>query len=357
MIQTEFNPNEPGVPNGNYFALPWSVEEADIVLLSVPWDVTASYRPGTHRGPKAMVDASVQIDLFDPLVPNAWDIRIGTLPALRGVEKKNKVVRKAAETVFGAWERGEKGGNATEVVNRACEELNNLVYKTAKEQLMQGKRVGVVGGEHSVPLGLIRALCDQYESFGILHIDAHADLRCAYEGFTYSHASIMYNAIRLPQVHTLVQAGVRDYCQEEAGLMAASTSIHCFTDQALRQALFMGDSWRQLCNCMIDKLPDHVYISFDIDGLTPDLCPHTGTPVPGGLSFREADYLLHTLAVSGKKVIGFDLCEVAPEEDGKNEWDANVGARLLYKLCCYSHLNQTVHLNLADTGKVSTFAP
>jgi len=91
---------------------------------------------------------------------------------------------------------------------------------------------------------------------------------------------------------------------------------------------------------ILEKLPYHVYISFDIDGLTPDLCPNTGTPVPGGLTFREADYLLHTLTTSGKKIIGFDLCEVAPSRDKNNEWDANVGARLLYKLCCYSYLSR-----------------
>ena len=338
---TTFNPNELGIPNGNYFGLPYSVEEADIVLLSVPWDVTTSYRPGSHKGPKAMVDASLQIDLFDPLVPNAWEIRIGTLPAIKGVAKKNREVRKAAQEVITALERGEEAAACAEallVVNDACAALNQTVYQTSRTILQKGKLVGVVGGDHSVPLGLIKALAERCESFGILHIDAHADLRDAYEGFTSSHASIMYNALQLPQVNGLVQVGIRDYCMDEDQLIRSRGDISCFTDEMVRRALFEGGTWRQLCQQVVEKVPDHVYISFDIDGLSPDLCPHTGTPVPGGLSFREADYLLHTLAVSKKKIIGFDLCEVAPGKD--DEWDANVGARMLYKLCGYIHMNQ-----------------
>jgi len=341
MRDVEFNPNSIGIPNGNFFGLPYTVKEADIVLLSVPWDVTTSYRPGTHKGPKAITDASLQIDLFDPLVPNAWEIPIGTLPALQGVGKKNMTVRKVAEEVIDALEQGRDPASyaqALDIVNDACATLHQTVYQTTLAQLAKGKLVGIVGGEHSVPLGLLRALSERYRSFGILHIDAHADLRCAYEGFIYSHASIMYHAIGLPQVRSLVQAGIRDFCQDEAQLIQSKEHIHCFTDEYLRRSIFEGATWRQLCQEIVEKLPDHVYISFDIDGLSPDLCPHTGTPVPGGLSFREADYLLHTLAVSGKKIIGFDLCEVAPEKG--DEWDANVGARMLYKLCCYSHLNQ-----------------
>lgn len=336
-----FNPNNIAIPNGNYFALPYTAEEAEIVLLSVPWDVTTSYRAGTHKGPKAMIEASAQMDLFDPLVPKAWEVRIGTLPSLRGIDKQNKSIRKAAQQVITALEQEQESASYTgelSLVNEACLALNQTVYRTCRSQLQKGRLVGIVGGEHSVPLGLIQALQEQYKSFGILHIDAHADLRCAYEGFSFSHASVMYNAIQLLGI-SLTQVGIRDYCQEEADIIAASEQIHCFADHELRRRLFEGDPWSRLCRLIIDTLPDKVYISFDIDGLSPDCCPNTGTPVPGGLSFREADYLLHSLALSGRKIIGFDLCEVAPAKD--NEWDANVGARMLYKLCCYTHLSNT----------------
>lgn len=341
MNNPPFNPNNAGIPNGNYFALPYSIEEAEVVLLSVPWDATVSYRAGTHRGPKAMIEASAQIDLYDSVVPKAWEVRIGTLPAIRGLAGKNRTARKAAEEVIAVWERGEEPNPynpSLSLVNEACGWLHQNVCRATREYLEKGKIVGIVGGEHSVPLGTIEALCDYYPSFGILHIDAHADLRRAYEGFRYSHASIMYHALTFSQVNSLVQVGVRDYCQDEASLIKTNNKIHCFTDEYLHRNLFEGETWKQLCMQVIEKLPPQVYISFDIDGLSPDLCPNTGTPVPGGLSFREADFLLYTLATSGKRIIGFDLCEVAPAHN--NEWDANVGARILYKLCCYSHLSQ-----------------
>ena len=338
-----FNPNTVKVPNGNYFALPYTTEEADIVLLSVPWDVTTSYLPGTHQGPRAMIEASVQIDLFDPLVPHAWEIPIGTLPFIDGMDALNSGARKEAEEVIAAYERGVESASCSsslQLINNACTEMNRSVYRATIEQIEKGKLVGIVGGEHSVPLGAIEALAQYYPSFGILQIDAHADLRCAYEGFLYSHASIMYNAIALPQIDSLVQVAIRDYCQDEAQIIHSRENIHCFTDEYLRRNLFEGVTWKELCTQIVEKLPNQVYISFDIDGLSPDLCPNTGTPVPGGLTFREADYLLYTLATSGKRIIGFDLCEVAPA--AHNEWDANAGARVLYKLCCYSHLNRCV---------------
>lgn len=98
----------------------------------------------------------------------------------------------------------------------------------------------------------------------------------------------------------------------------------------IRRQQFEGITWRKQCDAIIARLPEAVHISFDIDGLDPTLCPNTGTPVPGGLSFEEATYLLTRVAASGRRIIGFDLVEVSP---GKDEWDANVGARLLWHLC------------------------
>ena len=217
-------------------------------------------------------------------------------------------------------------------INEASAELNDYVYGEAKRWLDAGKKVGVVGGDHSVPLGLIRAVAGRYPGVGILHVDAHADLREAYEGFTYSHASIMYNALHeAPGVGALVQVGIRDFCDEELEVARADERVVQFTDYELAAAQFEGETWRTVCDRIVAALPRQVYVSFDIDGLSPDNCPHTGTPVPGGLSFREAVYLLAAVVESGREIVGFDLCEVGPSRDG--EWDANVGARVLYKLC------------------------
>ena len=338
---TNFNPNEPGIANGNYFALPNSLEESDIAIISVPWDVTTSYRPGTHKGPESIIEASVQVDLFDPLVPDAWETKIGTVPVNIQILKDNKKYRKIAQSVIAELEKGTDYAELTPLldkVNKASESLNKEVFTSCKEQINSGRITGVVGGDHSVPLGNMKAVSGLCEEFGILHIDAHADLRVAYEGFTYSHASIMYNALsEIPQISQLTQVAVRDFCQQEADIINTDPRIRCFTDTELKRNQFEGKTWKKQCEDIIASLPANVYISFDIDGLSPELCPGTGTPVPGGIGFREIDYLLHMLAISNKKIIGFDLCEVSPGID--SDWDANVGARILYKLCLYTRLN------------------
>ncbi|MFA5453387.1 MAG: agmatinase family protein [Candidatus Methanomethylophilaceae archaeon] len=338
-----FDPNLPGVPNGRYFALPFSREEAEIVLISVPWDVTTSYRDGTRMGPEAIIDASAQIDLFNTRVDEAWNIPIATLEEHEELPILNRTARNLAQKIIQSWEDGidprENGlGEVMDEVNSACARMNRIVYLQCSEQLRAGKLVGLVGGEHSVPFGHLQALGEHYGSFGILHIDAHADLREAYEGFTFSHASIMYNALKsIPAVTALTQVGVRDYCREEHLIIRSDPRIAFFPDESLNEDLYEGLTWREQCHRIMESLPEQVYISLDIDGLSPDLCPHTGTPVPGGLSFQQVDYLLYLLASSPVKIIGFDVCEVAPGEN--DPWDAIVGARILHKICCYSYLN------------------
>ncbi|MBA3542392.1 MAG: arginase family protein, partial [Deltaproteobacteria bacterium] len=193
--------------------------------------------------------------------------------------------------------------------------------------------VGVVGGDHSVPFGAIRQLAAEHGEIGILHIDAHADLRHAYEGFEWSHASIMRNVMdRVPQVTQLVQVGIRDVSRGEMEFATASAGrITVHFDQQLAERKHEGESWSAIMNSIVDSLPPKIWVSFDIDGLDPSLCPSTGTPVPGGLLFHEAAALLKR-AAQRCQIVGFDLNEVAPGPEG-DEWNGNVGARLLYKLC------------------------
>ena len=279
----------------------------------------------------------MQVDLYDIHYPGGWERGIGTLEMDDTFQPRSARLRQEALRVMSHLEGG--GSPESELmqrrlrrINEASAELNDYVYGEAKRWLDAGKKVGVVGGDHSVPLGLIRAVAGRYPGVGILHVDAHADLREAYEGFTYSHASIMYNALHeAPGVGALVQVGIRDFCDEELEVARADERVVQFTDYELAAAQFEGETWRTVCDRIVAALPRQVYVSFDIDGLSPDNCPHTGTPVPGGLSFREAVYLLAAVVESGREIVGFDLCEVGPSRDG--EWDANVGARVLYKLC------------------------
>lgn len=334
MSQLPFDPNGVGIANGNYFGFPYTTEEADLVLLSTPWDVTTSYGGGTANGPKAIIEASTQLDFFDFDYPNPLRYKIATDTFPNEIEEKSIKLRKKAKKIIAALEEGnpidEKLEANYEKVNQGSNWLNNHVYENALRHLKLGKVVGMVGGDHSTPYGLIKAL-SEINTIGILQIDAHADLRKAYEGFEHSHASIMYNALELPGVLRLVQVGIRDICEEEINFAEESPKVEMFNDFQLNYERFEGKQWARQCEEIIQGLPQNVYISFDIDGLKPFLAPNTGTPVAGGLEFLQATYLLKKVVDSGRKIVGFDLNEVSPEENG--EWNANVGARMLYKLC------------------------
>ncbi len=200
----------------------------------------------------------------------------------------------------------------------------------------------MLGGEHSTPLGLIEAIDSQNKPFGILQIDAHADLRNAYEGFQQSHASIMYNVVQnCKNLHKLVQVGIRDVAQSEIDLIEESTKITTFFDWKIKQELYEGKSWKSIVDTIIAELPQRVYISFDIDGLKPYLCPNTGTPVAGGFELEEINYLFFSLIHAGKEIIGFDLNEVGT--DSTSDWDANVGARALWNLVCVTEKSRRIH--------------
>lgn len=330
-IIKNFDPNNPGVAN-NIFGLPFEQDTANIIIIPVTWDVTVSYTAGTSEGPEAILNASPQIDYYLPDNPDGWKKGIYMLPFRPEWRKINHDLRPLAKKYIQALEQGEDLKFYTkdlQKINAACEKLHQQVKDQALEIITQRKTVGVLGGEHSVPLGLMQALAVKGE-YGILQIDAHADLRKSYEGFTYSHASIMYNALQIPQVKKLVQVGIRDICEAEVNFANADSRVEIYFDQKIKEQQFYGKQWAEICEEMIADLPQRVYISFDIDGLQPWLCPNTGTPVPGGLNFSEAVFLLKMIKKSGRSIIGFDLCEVAP---GQDDWNANVGARVLYQLC------------------------
>lgn len=333
-----FDPSAPGAAGSNIYGLPFTIEESEVVIIPVPWEVTVSYKAGTADGPAAVFDASFQVDLFDPDVKDAWKAGLAMEEISTGWKKKSDSLRKKAVSYIKLLEKGENfSANSSmkkikEEIDRNALELKNWLKKKALDYFSKNKLVAVLGGDHSTPLGLIEAFSEKYRDFGILHIDAHFDLRKAYEGFEYSHASIMYNALKIPQVKKLVSVGIRDYCEEEielAGMQKRRVIPFLYGD--IQRRKFEGKSWKVICLDIIKELPQNVYISFDIDGLDPKLCPNTGTPVPGGLEYEEAVFLIHLLVKSGKKIIGFDLNEVCPSKN--NDWDANVGARLLYRLC------------------------
>jgi agmatinase len=329
-----YDPNDVGRINGNLFGLPFDYESAQIIILGVPWEVTVSYNPGTAAAPQRILDASPQLDLYDFDRPDGWRRGIYMVPIDADLRAKNNYYRQQATLIIDRLEQGKSLANEPDLtpvlveIDRAGADLNRWLFDRCASALAAGKKVGVIGGDHSVPLGYMQALAAHHPDFGILHIDAHSDLRDAYEGFEFSHASIMFNALKIPQISKLIQVGIRDVSQVEIEFIAKSHGrAIAYYDSLIKQQMYSGTTWISICRDAIANLPQKVYISFDVDGLDPKLCPQTGTPVPGGLELEQAFCLCREVIRSGREIIGFDLCEV-----GDAEWDGNVGARIVYKL-------------------------
>jgi agmatinase len=335
---SDFDPNSVGNPNNGIFGLPFTEENAKLVILPVPWEVSVSYKAGTARAAEHICKASLQVDLIDNDVQDGWKQGIFMRDIDKNILLKSDYLRKEAELYINYITEGEVVEESkfmckvAREINEGSEFLNQWVYEQTKELLNAGKLVGLLGGDHSSPLGFYKAIAEKHGTFGILQIDAHCDLREAYENFKYSHASIMYNALaEIPELTKLVQIGTRDYSLSELEYIKNSNNrVVTYFDRNIKEREYEGETWQLITDDIISQLPQKVYLSFDIDGLDPKLCPNTGTPVQGGFETQQVYYLLRKILQSGRQLIGFDLNEVGVST---NEWDENVGARILFKLC------------------------
>ncbi len=346
METKKFDPTTTISSEFGIFGIPLTEAESKLVLLPVPWEVTTSYGRGASNGPRIIREASSQIDLFDFETKNTYEAGYFMKEISADWMKENLKYKELAQKVISL--RTEQSEDFAQInklvaeVNAASARLTSWVYEETKNILAAGKLFGLVGGDHSTPLGAIKAICEKHavngrSEVGILHLDAHSDTRKSYQGFEQSHASIMNNVMHLPLApKKLVQVGIRDFCEEEYNFVTTHPDIKTFFDVGLKQRLMKGESWASVASDIIQELPKKVYISFDIDGLDPRYCPSTGTPVIGGLSTDEVFFLFNLLAQSGRQIVGFDLNEVSTGEAQDSEWDGNVGARMLYKLCNWS---------------------
>ncbi len=329
----DFDPSGVGNITNNIFGLPFEVSESKLVFIPVPWDVTVTNSAGTSKGPLNIFQNSFQIDLYDPLVPNAWKQGMAMERIDPVTSTRNDEVRKKAERVIRYLESGASIEDNNQIqhliehVNQTCESLMLDIEKKCLQYIENDQIPFIVGGDHSVSLGLIRALARK-ESFGILQIDAHADMRIAYQGFEYSHASIMHHALNTEDVSQIVQVGIRELCSEEVQVISRNhKTVKTFFDHDLHQRMYEGEVWSDICHDIIDMLPDNIYVTFDVDGMEPAWCPGTGTPVPGGLSYNHVMHLLATAFNAGKRFIGADLVETGP-----TQLDGIISTRILYRL-------------------------
>ncbi len=235
------------------------------------------------------------MDLFDPDVKDGWKSGFYMKPIDRKVLLKSDYLRKEAELYIDYISKGDDVlankfmCKSLKEINEGSIVLNGWVYDQTKALLQKGKLVGLIGGDHSTPLGFLKAIAEQEGYFAILQIDAHCDLRVFYEDFKYSHASIMHNALsEIPQLKKLVQVGVRDYSEDENQYVLNNPDrITTYFDKDIKERQFEGATWKTIVDEIVETLPEKVYISFDVDGLDPKLCPNTGTPVAGGFEAEQ----------------------------------------------------------------------
>lgn len=352
--RTIIDPNAKATSADGIYGLPFKESEAKVVFLPIPWDVTTSYQAGTSKGPGAILQASEQIDFFDLDYVDAYQAGLFMKKESVKIKKLNTEGRALAKKIIDADDetmaKSKTLQAALKKVNELCNALNNEVYTQTKAHLDNNQISVVVGGDHATPFGAIQAYSEKYPGMGVLHFDAHSDTRIAYMGFENSHASIMHNVMeKLPQVGKLVQVGIRDFCEQEFEYTRDNKKIDIYFDQILSQRKLNGESFMKIAREIVAKLPKQVYISFDIDGLDPRFCPNTGTPVPGGLDYPEVIYIINEVVRSGRQLVGFDLVEVAPSPKNADEWDANVGMRLLYKMtsACLASMG---HIKIRETN-------
>ena len=324
-----YDPDGVGADNGNFLGLP-RVDDPAVTFLACGYDATVSYTAGTAGGPANVLAASTQLDVCVHGVGRPWELGFAWREVCPVGADELARLRTGAERVIAALEAGcelsDDALAATAALDDAGARIADAVAAAVREELAQGRFPILVGGEHGVSLGAFRA-CAGYGPFGILQVDAHMDLRVAYEGFRYSHASVMHNALELPAVTHLAQVGIRDYSPGELLRAETDARVETFFDHNLQAARLHGVAFAKTAEAIVATLPQRVWVSFDIDGLAPAYCQHTGTPVPGGLGFAEAQYLLQTLAASGREVVGMDIVEVAP---APHEYEGAVAARLAY---------------------------
>lgn len=313
-----FDPNNSAPEDSGLFALPFTVGDAAIVVVPAPWDASSSQGWRSSTAPDAVYEASKYVELFDPT--HGAFYRCGI--AMDSIDAEIRALNGSA---IALQERPDFDGAELTPV---CERVNEIIRRQVDVHLDRDKQVGLLGGDHSVSYGSVEAHLARYPDMGILQIDAHCDLRCAFDRIRYSHASIMYNVLETLGATSLVQVGVRGLCDFEAQYVRESPKVHTFFDTDLHRARAGGEPWSSVCGRIVDALPETVYISLDVDGLEPAWCPHTGTPVPGGIGYNDAVYLLNEVTRSGRKIVGFDLVEV-----GGDSFDAGIAAHLLYQLC------------------------
>lgn len=268
------------------------LESSKTVIVPVPYDSTASFRSGSREGPLAIINASRFLELYD--------------------EETDQDVSEAGIATLAELEPRVSSPEA----------MISAVYETCLPLLQQGKRTVLLGGEHSVSLGAIKAVAHCSPRLSILQFDAHADLRNSYQDSPFSHACVMRRAM---ESHPIEQVGIRSFSREEAAFI---------NEKGLKpfHALSVLSDRERVLKELLTRLLPEVYITIDLDVLDPSIMPAVGTPEPGGLGWYDLLFLLRHIAQE-KHIVAFDVVELSPQPG--NVAPDFLAAKLVYKLLNY----------------------
>jgi agmatinase len=288
--------------NSTYAGIPEAYatsEKSKIVLIPVPYDGTSSWKKGADKGPKAFLEASENMELYD-------------------IETDSEVYKQGIYLSQPVTE------------SSSPEAMVEAVTEKVKSYLNRNKFVTLFGGEHSISIGAIRAFSRHYENLTVVQIDAHADLRESYEGSKCNHACALYEA---NQTTNLIQVGIRSMDQSEKSVMN-------YDNVFFAHEIESDDYWIEQA---VERMTDTVYITIDLDGFDPSLFPATGTPEPGGLFWYETLRFLREV-FKEKNVVGFDLVELCPSP--ALYASDFLAAKLYYKMLSYKY-----HLKTSETNE------
>lgn len=275
-------------------------DKAEIVIVSAPYEHTVSFGGGASNGPKAIIEASAYVEFFDEEFARELCFEKG-IATLEPIDFKDNVDKDALD----------------------------LIEQEVSQVLSDSKFVVTLGGEHSISNAPIKAHYEKYPNMSLLQFDAHSDLRDAYQGNKYSHASIMARVAEFFPTDKITQVGIRAQCKEEWEFIK-SHNIQTFYAYALHCGKH-GRNWQKE---VVDTLGNEIYITFDVDYFDPAVIPTTGTPEPNGLNYSETLELFREINRQNKKIVGFDVVELAPVPDVTH---SNLTlARLVYKMLNYA---------------------
>jgi len=266
----------------------YDYEGSGIIILPVPYDETSTWMKGSDHGPDAIMEASVNLEFYD--------VETGTEVHKKGIHTLDPVTEKSSP-----------------------EALVEAVFKRTNDLLHHGRFPVIVGGNHTVSIGSIRAFSENYKNLSVLQLDAHADLRQEYEGSRFNHACTM---ARASEFAPIVQVGIRSMAAEEIQFVRKENVF--FSHDLVNN--------KNLYDKAISRLTDNVYVTIDLDVFDPSLMPSTGTPEPGGPGYFEIMHFLRNVA-KRKKIVGFDVVELCPSP--ANRYADFVAAKVIYQLLSY----------------------